>query len=341
MKGIVENPDYFRYVGLCDLDAERLRTAASTFHLDVPLYRDAEVMLKETAPDILIFVTLPNVRLQLLELGIRHGVKGISFEKPMAESLREAIKMRDLCLTSGTKAIVCHQQKYLRQMQDVKKMVDEGGIGKITKIHVECQSWMAQLGTHFVDYTLWMNGDHRAKSVVGHAHGRWILSDSHPSPDYLLGEMVLENGTRAYLECGYYSEAHGTEESKFGSDNRITIFGTHGYAWAETEGAWGMFCQRRPGVLETGHYPGWHEQEVRIQTPYYTDFGEWMRDDSKVHSCNITTSCHGYEILEGMCLSALDHTRVDLPITDFRYEPVIERMRKEFPEICTPHRATY
>lgn len=341
VKGIVENPDYYEYVALCDFDIEKVKSAARMFNLDIPLYTDAEIMLRETKPDILIFITLPNVRLEMLELGVKYGVKGISLEKPMAESLQEATEMRDLCMKNSIKAVVCHQQKYLRQMQDVKKMVGAGGIGKISKIHVECQPWMAQLGTHFVDYALWMNGGYKAKSVVGHAHGKWILGDSHPSPDYILGEIVLENGTRVYLECGYYSEAHGTDGNKFGSDNRITIYGTHGYAWAETEGAWGMFCQRHSRGLKTGHYPGWHQQEVLIQAPYYADFGEWMRDDSNVHSCNIKISCHGYEILEAICLSALNHARIDLPLSDFSYEPVLERMRKEFPEVDTPHRVTY
>ena len=33
-----------------------------------------------------------------------------------------------------------------------------------------------------------------------------------------------------------------------------------------------------------------------------------------------------------MCLSALRNVRVDLPITDLNYEPVIETMRRELPE---------
>ena len=68
-----------------------------------------------------------------------------------------------------------------------------------------------------------------------------------------------------------------------------------------------------------------------IQTPYYTEFARWIEDDSKVHSCNIDTAYHGYEILEGMCLSALDNIRVDLPIRDLSYTPVLERMKQELP----------
>ena len=89
----------------------------------------------------------------------------------MAESLQEAKKIVKLCHDNGIKAVVCHQQKYLSQMQTLKKRIEDGEIGEITKIHVECQAWFSQLGTHYVDYILWANGGHRAKWVCGHVHG--------------------------------------------------------------------------------------------------------------------------------------------------------------------------
>ena len=78
-----------------------------------------------------------------------------------------------------------------------------------------------------------------------------------------------------------------------------------------------------------------------IQTPYYTQFARWIEDDSAVHSCNIDTACHGFEILEGMCLSALNNVRVDLPITDLGYTPVLERMKRELPPCGTVLRKLY
>ena len=73
-----------------------------------------------------------------------------------------------------------------------------------------------------------------------------------------------------------------------------------------------------------------------IQTPYYPQFAQWLEDDSKLHPCNIDTAYHGYEILEGMCISALNNVRIDLPIRDLSYPPVLERMKKELPE-CGSH----
>ena len=142
LHGLLENPEYFRVVGLCDIDEEKMRSVAAENGLtDVPLFTDAEEMLKATRPEVFVFVTYPDLRLSMIELAIRYGVKAISLEKPMAESLQEARKMVELCHQHGIKAVVCHQQKYLSQMQTLKKRIEDGEIGQIRKIHVECQAW--------------------------------------------------------------------------------------------------------------------------------------------------------------------------------------------------------
>lgn len=334
--GLLENPDTFEIVGLCDIVPSVLDQVAITYGLEnVPKFTDVEEMLRTVRPDVFVFVTYPNYRLSMIELSIKYGVKAVSFEKPMAESLQEAKKMVDLCHEHGIKAIVCHQQKYLSQMQRMKQRIQDGEIGDIKKIHVETQAWFSQLGTHYVDYTLWINGGYRAKWVCGHVHGPARLTDNHPAPEYLLGTMEMENGVHAYIECGYLSEAH-SPEMYASSDNRLTVYGTDGYVYAETDGFWGACTKATNGKLVTGKDPGWrNHQQIPIQTPYYTEFAAWLDDDSKIHSCNIDTAYHGYEILEGMCLSALDNVRVDLPITNFDYTPIFERMNTELPPCKT------
>lgn len=340
--GLLENPEDFEIAGLCDIDRSALDRAAQEYHLEhVPQFSDAEEMLKKVRPEVFVFVTYPNLRLNMIELAVKYRVKAISLEKPMAESLQEARAMVNLCHAHGIRAVVCHQQKYLSQFQRMKAQIDAGAIGKIRKIHVETQPWFSQLGTHYVDYTLWINGGHRAKWVAGHIHGPATLADTHPAPDYLMGAMELENGVRAYIECGYLAEAHNPPEFS-SSDNRLTVYGDDGYMYAETDGFWGACTSETGGRLVTGKDPGWrNHQQVPIQTPYYSQLARWMGDSGMVHPCNIDTAYHGYEILEGMCLSALDNVRVDLPITDFGYTPVLKRMKAELPPCGTVLRTLY
>ena len=85
LHGILENPTRFQVVGLCDIDEEKMaQVAADNGLADVPQYTDVEKMLAETRPEVFVFVTYPNLRLSMIELGAKYGVKAISLEKPVA-----------------------------------------------------------------------------------------------------------------------------------------------------------------------------------------------------------------------------------------------------------------
>lgn len=338
--GFLANPDRFELVALCDLDEARLRQGAELCGVRAT-YADAEQMLSEAHPEVFCFVTQPDVRLPMVELGIRYGVKAIALEKPMATSLREAKAIADLCARHHVKAVVSHQQKYLTSMQQLKHIVDAGEIGQVHTIQASTQGWLSQLGTHFMDYALWINGGVPARWVVGHAHGKEMLSDRHPSCDYILGEVLFENGVRAIVECGYLSRRHMDHSVdgrphgySFWVDNRLTAYGTHGYAWADTDGRWGAFTRSSRGEVIGDRGDPWRVQEqARLQPLYLRDLADWLDDDSRVHPCNVGISYHGYEVLEGLCLSAMDHTRVDLPLDAGRCPDMNERMRRELPDV--------
>lgn len=330
--GWLAKADRFELVALCEVDEAKMRQAVEERGIAPALYSDAERMLAETKPEVFCFVTQPDVRLSMVALAVAHGVRGIALEKPMATSLKEAWAMTRLCRQHGIKAVVSHQQKYLTSLQKVKELVDAGEIGDPLRVDATCQGWLSQLGTHFVDYILWANGGHRAKWVVGHVHGKELLADSHPSPNYCMGHVEFENGVRSFFEFGRLSDSHMPRE-KFWLDNRLAIYGTHGYAWGDTDGRWEAFTRSSNGEVLGEVGEGWGVQErTRLQPPYLRDLADWLDDDQKLHPCNLELAYHGYEILTGMCLSALDCVRVDLPLDPESCGDVFERMRCELRE---------
>jgi len=332
LDGWLANQDRFELVAVCDLDETKMREAVADRGIEVSQYTDAESMLAETRPDVFCFSTPPAVRLELVELAVRHGVRGLVFEKPMATSLSEAAAITALCRGHGIKAAVSHQQKYLTSFQKLKEVVDRGDIGTIARIDVSCQPWLAQLGTHYVDYVLWANGGARAEWVAGHVHGRDLLSDSHPSPNYTMGQIGFDNGVRTFVEFGKLSPSY-MEKDHFWVDDRMTVRGTHGYVWCDTDGRWGMFTRATDGeVVEEAGRPWVYQEKHLLQPLFARDMADWMDDDALPHPCNIELAYHGYEIMEALCLSAMDHVRVDLPLsTDNAYD-MFERMRRELPE---------
>lgn len=324
LDGFSKIPDRFELLALCDLDEQKMQEAAQRFGVPAT-FTDAEEMLAEVKPDVFCFVTQPDLRLPMVELGARHGVKAIAFEKPMARSLAEARAIVRTCEGAGIKAVVCHQQKYVSSFRAIKRLVDAGEIGTVVRLHAEMRGGFLGIATHFMDYMLWMNGGARAEWVTGHVHG------NKRAPDYVLGQMRFENGARGGIECGYLSAGH---VDPVWLDCRLTVYGTHGYAWAETDGLWQAFTRSSGGEILREQGIHWIEQERDlIQEPYLRDLAAWLDDDAAVHPCNLDISYHGFEILEGLCRSAIENTRIDLPLPLQAAGDAFEKLRSTLQEV--------
>lgn len=332
LDGWLNNPESFQVEALCELDLEKAKRVAGARGLKARIYSDADAMLGEVKPDVFCFSTLPNVRLSLVELAAKHKVKALVFEKPMATSLKEARAIVRICEEAGILALVSHQQKYLTSFEKFKAVLDKGEIGSVRRIEASCQAWLSQLGTHYIDYVLWANGGARAKWVVGHVHGKELLADHHPSPNYTMGQIGFENGARAVVEFGRLSASY-MDKGKFWLDNRLTAYGDHGYAWCDTDGRWGVFSKATAPEAVYGEGETWEpQQRHRLQRLFAKELALCLDGKLAKHSCDVSIAYHGYEIMEALCLSALDKRRVDLPLDPSSECDVFERMRHELPD---------
>jgi len=328
----LSDPERLSLEAVCDLDIEKSRRLVGARNLAVKIYTDADRMLAEVKPDIFCFCTLPHVRLSMVELAVKHGVRALVFEKPMATSLAEAAQITALCRKHKIRAVVSHQQKYLTSFQKLKSVLDAGGVGEVQRIDAECQPSLSQLGTHYIDYVLWANGGRKAQWVVGHVHGKEQLADSHPSPNYTLGQIGFANGVRSIVQFGKLSPPH-MSKAMFWGDNRLTVYGSQGHAWCDTDGRWGGFNSATNGKMVMVEGENWEaQQRYRLQKLFVQDLANWLDDEARVHPCNVDVAYHGYEILEAICLSALEHRRVSLPLDSGQHEDIFERMRRSLPE---------
>jgi predicted dehydrogenase len=328
LAGFIANNERFVLSAVCSSSADKLQTVKDRY-AECRTYSDAEQMLAEVRPDVFCFATPPSVRLSLIKLAARYGVKAIAMEKPIANSLQEEREIGRLIREHGMQTVVCHQHKYLPAFLKLQQFVQAGDIGDIVRIHGKTRGWLYNSGTHFVDYMLWINGGVKADWVTGHVHGKDKLDDSHPSPDYAVGELHFANGVTGIIECGYLSPSHLPAE-RFWTDNRLTVYGTHGYAWAETDGRWAAFTRHSNGQIIEGQEAPWSPAvKDAIQVDYTSDLAAWMDDRSQLHPCNFDISDHGYEILYAICASSLDHARIDLPLQQQQHADIIERMKQE------------
>ena len=328
-RAILANSARFRLVAVCDLDVERLTPFATEFEI-ANTYTDAEAMLVAEQPDVLCFATMPNVRLPLVELGVKHGVKAISLEKPMALSLGEAKQMVDLCAAADVKLIVCHQWRYSPLWRQTYALVHRGEIGQLHTIHASSRPSVLRVGTHLIDYMLWLNGGHSGDWVLGQAHGVAAFEEDHPCPDHLSGTIAFRNGVRGILECGTLAP-HLMDEDNFWEDCGITLYGTQGYVRTVLGTGLQAFTRDSGPFLITEPPDPVPQEPAHIQA-----LADWLDDPQQVHPCNGAVSYAGFELMMGMALSSLQRRKVDIPIDPMPRTPILPQLKEALCEVRCP-----
>jgi len=312
----------FEVVGICDIDAAKLQSAAA--QLGNPMTStDAAELLAKTRPDVFCLTTMPNIRYPMIKLAVEARVKLIAYEKPIALNLREARQIMELVRNAGVKTVVSHQHRYGAHYQKVKEIIASGAIGRVHTVYGHATGWMLHMMTHLIDYMRWYNDNAEAEWVMAQASGRGKLSDNHPSPDYIGGFIQFANGVRGIVECGA-GAPDVPEVDYWWRKALIGAQGTEGFAEVLTGGGWRAVT--KDGVL---HGPGTMDYNLDMP-PYIEDMARWLDDDNAVHPCNGEDAYKGFEIMMAMVRSVVERGQVVLPLPEG--PPEIEALAEVLPE---------
>lgn len=308
----------FQVVAVCDPVQASLDKASAEVK-DAKRFASAEEMLREVKPDLFCFCTHPNLRLPMIEMGIKSGARMIAYEKPIALSMNEAIEIRSAVQAAGVKTVVSHQHRYGEHYRKVREIVAAGGIGKVNRVYGTAVGWMMHMATHMVDLMRWYNGNAEAEWVMAQAAGRGKLGDIHPSPDYLAGVIQFANGVRGYVETG--AGAPDLPEVEYWwHKNRVGAQGDGGFAEALTGGGWRAVTK---DGLSSG--PGKMAYAADM-APYVDEMADWLDDDRKIHQCNGESAHKGFEIVMALVRSVVHGGQIALPLA--AGDPELEALKK-------------
>ncbi|HZO90844.1 MAG TPA: Gfo/Idh/MocA family oxidoreductase [Chthonomonadaceae bacterium] len=311
----------FELAGICTRDRAKLEQAASELGVS-RTSTDPLALAREVRPDIFCFCTPPQVRLELIQVGIACGARLIAYEKPMALSMNEAIAIREAVRAANVKTVVSHQHRYGQHYRKVKEIVDSGSLGRVHTVYGHAVGWMMHLFTHLVDYMRWYNGNAEAEWVMGQAAGSGKLADIHPSPDYVAGLIQFANGVRGYVETGA-GAPDVPEVDYWWRKCRIGAQGTEGFAEVLTGAGWRAVT--RDG-LSSGE--GCMNYDLDMP-PYVNDMADWLDDDRRLHPCNGESAYQGFEITMGILRSVVERGQIRLPLGPG--EPELEAVRRVLP----------
>ena len=313
----------FKVVGICDIDRAKVDAAAPQLG-NPQVDTDAAALASSLKPDVFCFCTLPSIRLDLIKLGIKCRAKLIAFEKPVAMSSAEAIKIKKILDRSGVKVVVSHQHRYGEHYRKVKEIIDSGVLGRVHTIQSVASGWMMHMMSHLIDYTRWYNNEAEADWVMGQAAGVGKFRDVHASPDYIGGFVQFANGVRGIVECGA-GAPDVPEVDYWWRKCRINVQGTEGYAEVLTGGGWRTVT--KDGTASGGGCMNYDND----MPPYIQEMADWLDNDSKVHSCNFSSAYKGFEIMMGLCRSVIEGGQIALPLTKGSRE--LEKLQKKIPKV--------
>lgn len=213
----------------------------------VPDFGTLEEMLDATKPDILVIATPPASHLQIARAGLAAGCH-VFCEKPLANSLDEAMEMEELANAAGRHVVVNSEFPYMPIHQAAKREIGSSRFGKLRFLDIrqsfhispdteagwrgeDMKRTFKEFGTHVLDLCKYFFAERPLRMQA-----RMPRPDGTGSPDYLCivdlefsGDrnalIVLDRLTRGrhrYLDMRLVGE-HATIETSIGGRLQATV----------------------------------------------------------------------------------------------------------------------
>lgn len=128
-----ENPDSL-LVAVAEIKPSRLNKIKT---IGVDKFKDYKQLLKSTNADVIV-VAVPNYLHYLVSIDSLRAGKHVICEKPMTLSSKQAVKMMAEEKKSGKKLMIVKQNRYNPPVKKIKDLVNNGKLGKVGLIVVNC-----------------------------------------------------------------------------------------------------------------------------------------------------------------------------------------------------------
>ncbi len=166
-------------VALCDISDESLQKTydSSPEVKGLPVFKDYREMLDKVELDAVQIATPHTLHFPMGMDALDKGLH-VLMEKPMVCTVDHAKKLIAKAEEKGKEVLVSYQRHYQPEFRYIKKVIEEGQIGKITYLSaLQCQQWkkgtkgswrqipdlsgggqLNDSGSHLIDITLWTTG---------------------------------------------------------------------------------------------------------------------------------------------------------------------------------------
>jgi len=137
-------------VGAVEIDKEKI----DLFHKqypDVPVYITVNDLMKNSSPDIVSVCTPAGSHFPIVRNILNHRVKAIFCEKPLAETVNDAMELAAECRARGITLAVNHTRRWESNYLYARELIDQGRIGQVKVVNVLYPAQVFNIGTHIFD----------------------------------------------------------------------------------------------------------------------------------------------------------------------------------------------
>lgn len=180
-------------------------------------YKSYQEMLQEQAIDLLSVCSPTSLHYEMVLEGVRAGVKAIFCEKPIAETVEQAVEMVDACASAGIVLAVNHTRRWESIYVHAKRLLNLNLIGRLESIVGYYPGKVFTMGTHLFDLMRYFAGD------VEWVSGVQVGQDT-PEP-HIGGQIKFRSGAIGSVISGWDRTNHIIEVDCVGTRGRMRISG--------------------------------------------------------------------------------------------------------------------
>ena len=181
------------------------------------VYDDPEELLNKEQLDFVDIITDVDTHARFTELAVRHGIKNIICQKPMAPNFEEARRMVTICKEAGVNLYIHENYRWQAPIRRFHEILNSEIIGKPFKARVsflsgfpvfDNQPFLAELdkfiltdmGSHILDVTRYLFGEVKTLWCQTNAVTRGIRGE-----DVAVAMLRMKSGIPVYIELSYAS----------------------------------------------------------------------------------------------------------------------------------------
>ncbi len=125
--------DLVEFVGMCDVNPGRIRSAQKLMGITCPSFDDFDTMLAQTKPDTVIVTTVDATHHTFIARALAVGCDVIT-EKPMTTDETKLRMILDAQKSARGKIIVAHNYRYTPTRLKIKELLAQERIGRLTSV---------------------------------------------------------------------------------------------------------------------------------------------------------------------------------------------------------------